>query len=118
MKTIVMNFREPRVLNKIVKNERLELTLDWFGMGTGKSIITKTTSGFNYEDVGYMKRSFNNLDNLMWEFELPKSLRKDIENLSVIDEKKNRTELTKRGTKELNKNTKEFINFIKKGSCK
>jgi len=92
MKTIVMNYREPKVINKMVKNGKLELTLDWFGMGTGKSIITKTPSGFNYEDVGYMKRSFNNLDNLIWEFELPKFLKKDIENLPIIDESKNRTE--------------------------
>ncbi len=111
MKTIVMSFREPKVLNKMVKNGKLELTLDWFGMGTGKTIITKTSTGFNYEDVGYMKRSFNNLDNLMWEFELPKSLKKDIENLSVIDESKNRTELTKRGEKEMNKLTNELINL-------
>lgn len=111
MKTIVMNFREPKVLNKIVKNRKLELTLDWYGMGTGKSIITKTSTGFNYEDVGYMKRSFNNLDNMIWEFELPKTLKKDIENLPIIDESKNRTELTKRGEKELKKQTNEFINL-------
>ena len=103
MKTVVMNYREPKVLNKKVENGKLRLTLDWYQLGKGESIISKTPYGYNYEDVGYMKRSFTEIDTMMWEFELPQFLKIDIENLPLLNEDKNKPELTNTGEIELSK---------------
>jgi hypothetical protein len=111
MKTLEIKFKEPKVLGKSIKNGKLELTLDWFQSGISQTIITKTPSGYNYEDVGFMKRNFTDLESMMWEFELPNFLKKDIENLLIIDEDKNQIELTKSGLIELKKQT-EFISQL------
>ncbi|TLP73243.1 hypothetical protein [Maribacter sp. ACAM166] len=85
MKTIVVNFKEPVVINKVVKNGKLKLSLNWYGMGKGTSIISKTSTGYNYEDVGFIKRNFNDIDRMIWEYELPKSLKMEIEKLPITN---------------------------------
>ena len=84
MSTINVNFREPKVLNKRVVDGKLELFLNWGKFGNSLSLISKTTKGFSYEDVGFMKRNFKNIDSMIFEFELPRVLKNDIEKLSII----------------------------------
>lgn len=71
-----------------VKNNQLNLVRKFPGMGDVKVIITRTIKGFNYEDVGMFNRNFTDLDYMMWEFDLPKSLKKVIENLPISDKSK------------------------------
>lgn len=70
---------------EIIEN-RLNLTRRFPTMGDVKIIITKTKDGYNYEDIGMFTRNFTDLDFMIWEFELPKSLKEVIRNLPVIDE--------------------------------
>jgi hypothetical protein len=82
MKNLVkIKFKGPKILSKKVQNNSLILVLNWGQLGTGTTIIKKTDAGYTYEDVGLFKRSFNNLDALLWEFELPFELKEEIESL-------------------------------------
>jgi len=56
--------------------------LDFNELGIGDIIINKTDDGYSYEDVGHLKKTFGTIERLMWEFELPQSLKSDIESLT------------------------------------
>lgn len=72
---------------EVVEN-RLNLLRRFPSMGEVKIIITKTISGYSYEDVGMLKRNFTDLDYMIWEFELPKSLKEVILNLPIVNDSK------------------------------
>lgn len=72
---------------EIIEN-RLNLTRRFPTMGDVRIIITKTKDGYIYEDIGMFTRKFTDIDFMIWEFELPKSLKEVIKNLPVIDESK------------------------------
>ena len=87
MKTITLKVREPKVVEKKIKDGSLHLKLDWYQHGEGHSIITKVKDGYKYEDVGLMKNTFSSVESLLWEYELPQSLKTDIESLSIQSNK-------------------------------
>ena len=79
---ISLGFNEPVVLNKKIENNKLVLKLDWTNQNEkqqiGTTIISKDGDSFIYEDIGFTKRKFQNIDVMFWEFELPNSLRCDV----------------------------------------
>ena len=81
MKIIKLNFPAPKVLSKQIQNNKLILELQWSPFIYGRTIITKSKYSYTYEDVGFFKRSFESLDNLLWEYELPRELKNIIESL-------------------------------------
>jgi len=81
--TIKLQFRTPKLIEKKIEDGSLHLKLDWYQHGIGQSIITKMKDGYKYEDVGMMKRTFSSVDSLLWEYELPQSLKTDIESLPI-----------------------------------
>ena len=81
-KTIVLQFNEPKVLDKKVQDGSLYLKLDFGELGIGDIIINKTDDGYSYEDVPHLKKTLGTIERLMWEFELPQSLKSDIESLT------------------------------------
>ena len=81
-KTIVLQFNEPKVLDKKVQDGSLYVKLDFHELGIGDIIINKTDDGYSYEDVPHLKKTFGTIKGLMWEFELPQSLKSDIESLT------------------------------------
>jgi hypothetical protein len=84
-KTIAINFISADILSKDIIEGKLHLRLDWGMSGISNTIISKTNTGYNYEDVGHIKKHFNSLDRMMWEFELNMSLLDDIQSLEITD---------------------------------
>jgi len=74
-----------RVIHWAVNNGQLELTLDWFGKETSRSVISKTASGYLYENVGLMWRKCLRVDEILEELDSSTSLNKMIEDLPVMD---------------------------------
>lgn len=84
-KIINLNFTEPDIVNLKKEKNHLYLTLKRNTM-TYNVIITRIgTKKFVYEDVGLIKRTFTDIDYLIWEFELPKHLKSDLESLPIGD---------------------------------
>ncbi len=83
MNNIILQFKEPLVLDKKIQDGSLHLKLDFREFGKGDIIINKTDDGYSYEDVGHLKKTFGTIEGLMWEFELPQSLKSDIESLTT-----------------------------------
>ena len=78
-----ITFKGPKILSKKIERNRMVLKLSWGSFGIGTTIIKKTNQGFSYEDVGLFKRNFDNVESMIWEFELPKELIKDIYSLKL-----------------------------------
>ena len=81
-KTLVLHYKEPKVLDKKVQDGSLYVKFDFGELGIGDIIINKTDDGYSYEDVPHLKKTFGTIKGLMWEFELPQSLKSDIESLT------------------------------------
>jgi hypothetical protein len=82
MKNLIkIKFNGPKILSKKIVHNSITLKLNWGKLGIGTSIIKRIKGGYTYEDVGFFKRSFNNLEDLLWEFELPIELKEEIESL-------------------------------------
>ncbi len=77
--------RKPRVTHAELNNGQLILTLDWFGIETTQSVITRTTEGFVYENVGLMKRILSSPEEILKEFDAPNSLNDLMERLPLIE---------------------------------
>lgn len=71
-----------------ISNSSIEIKRDHSSLGCGvwSSIIERVEGGFEYFDKGIMKspKFFEDVDFLLWEFELPKSLREPLMNLQPI----------------------------------
>lgn len=82
-----MEFRaqKPRVIHSEIKEGRLILTLDWFGIETTQSIITRTPIGYHYENVGLMRRVLSCQDEILEEIEYTDSLREMMEKLTAVN---------------------------------
>jgi hypothetical protein len=89
MRTIQVKFVGPKVLNitpvhLTVKTIcEYQLLLDWGAMGLGRHRIYKKDGQWVWTDnqSPLPVRNFNSLTDLMWEYELPETLKKDFENL-------------------------------------
>jgi hypothetical protein len=83
---IKMNWIKPIVLEKRIENNILKLKIDWSG-GIGKkhieySEIQKYGNEFHYKDDSIkLKKSFNSIKKLLWEFEFPKDLENELKKL-------------------------------------
>ncbi|MBE0650049.1 MAG: hypothetical protein IH595_04325 [Bacteroidales bacterium] len=82
---MVFRAKKPKVIHLEVIDGRLFLTLDWFGIEATQSIITKTTTGFLYENVGLMRRELSCQDEILEEIECSDSLKEMMEKLTVIN---------------------------------
>ena len=78
-----LNSGKPKVIHSEIIDGRLKLTLDWFGLETSHSIITRTPKGFHYENVGLMRRELSCHDEIFKEIECDESVRSLIEKLPV-----------------------------------
>ena len=84
-----ITFKEPKVLDiKIKKNkygqtQEVILTLDWFQMGKGVHRIYKSGGKYVWTDKQspIPVRRFNNIDAMIWEYELPKNLKELLETI-------------------------------------
>lgn len=83
---MVKKYSENISIEYEIKGDKLNLIRKFPTMGDVKIIITKTKKGYSYEDVGMFKRNFIDLDFMIWEFELPTSLKEVILNLPIVDE--------------------------------
>lgn len=78
-----LNYVGPKVIDQKVVNGKLELLLNDKVM-TYKIIISKKTlNKYIYRDVDLFSREFDDLDYMLWEFELPRDLKLIIENLPI-----------------------------------
>ena len=80
---IVIQFMEPEILSMNVKKSSIDLKLDFAHNGKANVTITKLRNGYQYEDKGFFTRQFEELDAMMWEYELPKILKGQIKRLKV-----------------------------------
>jgi hypothetical protein len=78
-----IKFTGPSILSKNIDKNKIILILNWGMFGIGTTIITKTKQGYTYEDVGVFKRNFKEIEHMVWEYELPKELIKDIQSLEI-----------------------------------
>jgi len=84
-KTIIQhNWIKPDVVSKKKKNDELHLVVDW-KIGNPTDVVIKRISekSFSYEDVGCFRREFPNVERLLWEYELPISIKEDIISLPI-----------------------------------
>lgn len=81
--------KKPKVIHSEVKEGQLILTLDWFGIETTQSVITKTPTGYHYENVGLMKRELSRQEEILEEIECAESLIDMMEKLPVIEMSQN-----------------------------
>lgn len=88
MKTMYVKFKEPKVkqVKETIENGKvvkLFVQLDWYGMGIGNHTIYKKDGMFVWTDrqSPIPVRKFLSIESLMWEYELPKSLKSNIEKL-------------------------------------
>ena len=89
MKTTEIKFVSPRVIDltpvhlTAKKICEYHLILDWGQMGIGAHRIYKKDGEWFWTDnqSPIPVRSFNSLSDLMWEYELPQTLKKVFENL-------------------------------------
>ena len=78
------NFVGPKVIDQKVVNGKLELLLNNKVM-THKVIISKKTlNKYIYRDVDLFSREFDDLDYMLWEFELPRDLKNTIAKLPIV----------------------------------
>lgn len=110
-----LNFQSADIKKNQVIDGKLHLRLDWGKSGVSHTIISKTSTGYNYEDVGYIKRHFTSLDNMMWEFELNSYLYDCIESLPITD-KPFKLETTEKFSKGLENEVSSIMGVIKRGS--
>jgi hypothetical protein len=89
MKTMYVKFKEPKVkqVRETIENGKvvkLFVQLDWYGMGIGNHTIYMKDDMFVWTDrqSPIPVRKFPCIESLMWEYELPKSLKVKIEKLS------------------------------------
>lgn len=80
-----LSSKKPRVIHHETKNGQLIITLDWFGVEKTKAVISKTPSGYHYENIGLMKRNFSNMEEILEEFEHPQILKNILEKLLVTE---------------------------------
>ncbi len=87
---IQMNWIKPIVLEKRIENKTLKLKIDWSG-GIGEkhieySEIQKYGNVFQYKDDSIkLKKSFDSIEKLLWEFEFPKELKNELKKLKSIN---------------------------------
>jgi hypothetical protein len=89
MKTITVKFKEPKILGQnIIQNEQGQITqvvlrLDWYGMGIGIHRIYKKDGKIVWTDPQspIPIRKFESVRDMMWEYELPQSLKETLENI-------------------------------------
>jgi len=89
MKTVVtVKWKEPKIkqYRETIENGKvvsLFVQLDWYQMGIGNHRIYKKDGMYVFTDKQspIPVRKFTSIDSLMWEYELPKSLKKHIEKL-------------------------------------
>lgn len=79
----VLNFVGPKIIDQKVVNGKLELLLNNNEMSYKVIISKKTINKYIYKDVGLFKREFDDLDYMLWEYELPKDLKSIIKNLPL-----------------------------------
>lgn len=79
----VLNFVGPKIIDQKVVNGKLELLLNNKEMSYKVIISKKTINKYIYIDVGLFKREFDDLDYMLWEYELPKDLKSIIKNLPL-----------------------------------
>jgi hypothetical protein len=80
---IVFNYVGPKIIDQKIVNGKLELLLDNKVMTYKVIISKKTLNKYIYRDVGLFKREFDDLDYMLWEFELPRDLKSIIKNLPL-----------------------------------
>ena len=78
------NWIKPDGVRKKKKNDELQLVVDW-KIGDQSDVVIKRVSekSFSYEDVGVFRREFPNVERLLWEYELPISIKEDIISLPI-----------------------------------
>ncbi len=88
MKTITVKFKEPKIkqVKETIENGKvvkLFVQLDWYTMGIGNHTIYKKDGMYVWTDrqSPIPVRKFTSIESLMWEYELPKSLKSKIEKL-------------------------------------
>lgn len=88
MITVNLHFVGPQIVKESLEDGRLKLKLktSYFLYDVVISKIGKNK--FHYHDLELFERTFDNLDYLLWEFELPRSLKQTIESLPIVKIKK------------------------------
>jgi hypothetical protein len=89
MNTIQINFKEPKIkslikkTNKYGQTTKIVLQLDWGYMGMGLHTIYKKDGKYVFTDKQSPLpiRKFMSISDMMWEYELPKSLKVEFEKL-------------------------------------
>ena len=82
-----MKFSTPKVLQRNKKGNQLFLKFKNNNMIYDVIITRVGKNDFYYEDKGIFRRRFKNLRFMFWEFELPKSLKKDVQSLPIVETK-------------------------------
>jgi hypothetical protein len=82
--TIFLNFLSTPIVDKKLINGQLWFKRVFPNGELVQCIITKTEGGYQYEDLGVFVRNFPNAESIIWEFELPKSIKIDIEGLKIL----------------------------------
>ena len=77
------NFVGPKVIDQKVVNGKLELLLNNKVMTYKVIISKKTLNKYIYRDVDLFSREFDDLDYMLWEFELPRDLKNTIAKLPI-----------------------------------
>ena len=80
---LVLNYVGQNIINQKVVNGKLELLLNNNEMSYKVIISKKTINKYIYKDVGLFKSEFDDLDYMLWEYELPKDLKSIIKNLPL-----------------------------------
>lgn len=80
---LVLNYVGQNIIDQKVVNGKLELLLNNKEMAYKVIISKKTINKYIYIDVGLFKREFDDLDYMLWEYELPKDLKSIIKNLPL-----------------------------------
>ena len=89
MSTFTVSFREPKIIslkkqtNKYGQPTKIVVVLDWSYMGKGIHTIYKKGNQYVWTDKQspIPVRKFNNIESLVWEYELPQTLKNEIEKL-------------------------------------
>jgi hypothetical protein len=89
MNVFEIKFKQPKVLgigydyNSADELVLLYVLIDWYEFGKAMHKIYKINDVYHWTDdmSPIPVRTFYSIDDLMWEFELPKSLKKEIEEL-------------------------------------
>ncbi|MFP8489498.1 hypothetical protein ACKGJO_10435 [Gracilimonas sp. Q87] len=93
MKTKTMittiKFSTPKVLKKNKEGNQLFVKFKNNNMIYDVIITRVGKNDFYYEDKGIFRRRFKSLRFMFWEYELPKSLKKDVQSLPVVKTKLN-----------------------------